>query len=262
MNDVIVFLLKVIVVVIFGLSVFYFWKVKSSKSWENLIVNKQQTSGEVLLERTNYSFNYARVIVLVIALVFVFRSPLLIANVLNGNVVESVLNDYSYQAEADSVIDRIISDAGEVYITTIEDKIAEESYKVLDANSNSDLVDYYTYTVDVVEEYYANDVVMFSDLNSKVVLTKALSIEKQEDEFKLKSTIRGNDLTYNSVYLVLGNYIDHETGYDLEDERLHDENYILAYEVILLPGYDLSKSFRNQDEDIIELVEDYTKRLD
>lgn len=262
MSEIIIILLKVIIAVSVVGFVYYLWKTRSTKNWNNLLRNKQIESGTIELKVNRYRLNYIMLGILMVVTFFTLRSPLEVASILNGSVITDSFATRSYDAQVESLTAAIGAEEGNVYIVEMKQRTDTEEFHILTATNSSDLADYYTYKVDVVEEVYATDAVMFSSQNSTVILEQAYTLSLSgTSNIEYGSVIQGDEIQYSDIYLIVGGYIDNLEANQLEDERLQDGLYVFTWEAILLEGYDKSKPLSEQSEDIRRIVEEYTKDL-
>lgn len=263
MNGAIIIALKALIVIALMVVGYFVWYAYQRQSWNQTLTNIQKRSGKVELLKVKYRSSYVMIIVFFFVFFFTLNSPIQMGNAINN--VNPVNLFTTKESRIEEIVEAINPEEGDIYIVKMTSNASAYEFNIISNNANDDFTDYYEYSVDVVEEVYANTATMFTSVNSKVILSEAVTLSysagSSVNDLALENVYSGSDISRSEVYLIIGDYVTLEEQEQYTDQRLDRANYIYTYEAILLEGYVLSKPLSEQSAEIRAIVEKYTKDL-
>ena len=264
--NVMIILLRVLLitgVIVIG---YMLWKTYSTQKWNRLLRKKQEKSGLIELRRLGYKKNYATIAVTFLFLFVSIANPIAMINLLSGEANMFSLRDADTQMIGDdyyfrTLTNNIDSNEGGVYIVEVKD-MDVDNFNILYDSVNSEPTNVVTVDAEVVAElYYATSALPVNNTSFKLASTTQ-AINFNVDSLNGLEYDYMSKIEHSEVYLLIGNYVSVHEGNLNSDPRYQEGDYILTWEVIFLEGYDLSKGYDEQSEDIKRIIEEYTKDLD
>lgn len=266
--DNIAILLQVSILTAFIVLATTFYFTLNKMKWNNLLLNKQKQSGHVELRKVDYKPNYATMSLLILFMFVSVANPVGVANtmesVTNLDINLGMRNEDSTSPEDDikALMNNLNPTNGGVFIVEVEGLDSVEEFNLMQIGANA--VDYNVYSTTMLESYTVrttSEDIDFSSYNMKMEAETVSYMYSMNDSTSELADISNQAMQSTGVYMVIGQYVNSEFYDDFQDERLRDGEFILSWQVILLEGYDVSKSVNEQSEEIRKIIEAYTKYI-